>query len=62
MRQTFNTILHGFGAMFIMIGFCVFVGAGGNCDLNAAMTDIMPMLFKGMALLFGGLFLTWWRV
>lgn len=63
MRQSINKIIHGFGYLFIMVGFCVFVGAGGNCDIDAAMlTEVVPYLCKGMALLFGGIFLTWWRV
>ena len=63
MRQTLNTFLHGFGALFALIGFCVFIGAGGNCDLGRDMaTEVMPLLIKGMLLVFGGIFLTWWRV
>lgn len=63
MKQTINTIIHGFGVLCIMVGFCVYVGAGGASDFGADMaTEVMPMLMKGCALLFGGLFLSWWRV
>lgn len=63
MKQTINTVIHGFGVLFIMIGFCVYVGAGAMNDLDANIaTQVMPMLLKGAALLFGGLFLSWWKV
>lgn len=62
MKQTFNTVINGVGVMFILVGFCVFVGAGGNADLGADMaTEIMPFLIKGMILLFGGIFLASWK-
>ena len=63
MKQTFNTAIHGFGVLCILIGFCVYIGAGRASDLGASMaTEVMPMLIKGAALLFGGLFLSGWKV
>lgn len=63
MKQTISIIIHGFGAMCILIGFCVFIGAGGASDLGANMaTEVMPMLTKGALILFGGIFLSGWRV
>lgn len=62
MKQTFNTIINGFGVLCILIGFCVYIGAGRASDLDADMiAQVIPMLIKGCLLMFGGLFLSWWR-
>ena len=63
MKHAFNNIINGLGVLFAMVGFCVYIGAGRASDLDANMvTQVVPMLIKGALLLFGGLFLSWWRV
>ena len=63
MKHTINTIINGFGVLFALVGFCVFIGAGRASDLDADMiAQVVPMLIKGCALLFGGLFLSGWKV
>ena len=63
MKQTINTIINGFGVLVALVGFCVFIGAGRASDLDADMiAQVVPMLIKGCALLFGGLFLSGWKV
>ena len=62
MKQTLNTIINGFGYMCIMLGFVVFVGAGGASDLGANMAFVFSGLWKGIAILFIGLGLAGWRL
>lgn len=63
MKHAFNTIINGLGVLFALVGFCVYIGAGRASDLDADMiAQVIPMLIKGAVLLFGGLFLSWWRV
>lgn len=62
MKQTLNTIINGFGYLCIMLGFVVFIGAGGASDLGANMAFVFSGLWKGMAVLFIGLVMAGWKV
>lgn len=61
MKKTITNIVNGIGMMAIMIGFIVFVGAGGNSDLGKPMTDVYPYLIKGAAMMFIGIIMGWWK-
>lgn len=61
MRQTFNTIIHGVGALFFMVGFIMCIGAGGNCDLGLPLDEVMRYALAGLTACVGGAFLAWWK-
>lgn len=58
--RTMKTIFNGIGYIAIMLGFVICVGAGGNSDIGLPMSQVMPFLFKGLAMLLLGAILAGW--
>ncbi|MBR2531068.1 MAG: hypothetical protein IKE56_00185 [Lachnospiraceae bacterium] len=62
MKALYNTMIHGIGYLFFMVGFILCMGAAGLADNNGVMNEITHYAIAGMASCLGGLFLIRWRV
>lgn len=62
MKHTLNTIYHGIGAILIMLGIVMLIGASGNSDLGMDMGVVTRYEISGLLTCLTGALLTWWRV
>lgn len=62
MKHTINNIYHGLGAILVMLGIVICIGASGNSDLGMDMVAVTRYEVCGLLTLLTGVFLTWWRV
>ena len=62
MKRTVNTILHGTGYLFFMIGFIICLGSAGNSDLGMPINEVARYALAGMTACVGGAFLAWWKI
>ena len=62
MKHTINTIYHRLGAMLVLIGIVVCVGASGNSDLGMDMVAVTRYVICGLLIILTGGLLTWWKV
>jgi len=62
MKHTINNIYHGLGAILVMLGIVICIGASGNSDLGMEMTAVARYEVCGLLTTLTGALLTWWRV
>lgn len=62
MKNTLNTIFHGFGYLLFCIGFILCMGAAGNNDLGADLSQVLRIGLMGMSACVCGSFVAWWKI